>query len=149
MTDRTADPAEASGTDRPGRPPRSLEPAVSVTDLVAAGRTLRADDRLDEHGRVSMTLFKAGPLRVVLSALRAGASMENDDPDEPVAIQGLEGSVTVSVGEEPVAVGTGELVALVDGHPWRLEATEDSLVLLIVGRAAARPADIGAEPAAR
>jgi quercetin dioxygenase-like cupin family protein len=145
MTDRIADPTDASGTDRPGRPPRTLEPALTVTDLVAEGRTLRADERLAEHGRVSKTLLKTDPLRVVLSALRSGAWMENDDPDEIVTLQGLDGSVTVSSGAGPIVVGAGELVALADGQPWRLEAIEDSLVLLVVGRAAARPADVGQE----
>jgi quercetin dioxygenase-like cupin family protein len=85
--------------------------------------------------RNSKTLLKTESLRVVLTALRAGAVIENDDPDEAAAIHALQGTITLRVDAEEVPVQKGQLVVLAGGDPWRLSAASDSLFLLVFGRA--------------
>ena len=133
-----------SGTDRDGRPARTLRPALEVLDVGAEGVGLLAEPQWSDGDRNSKTLLKTDSLRIVLTALRAGAVMENDDPDEAVAVHGLQGSVAVRVDTDEVTVGMGQLVCLAGGDPWRIAAASDSLFLLVVGRART-PASTGAD----
>jgi quercetin dioxygenase-like cupin family protein len=124
-----------TGTDEAGRPSRSLRPALEVLDVGTEGVGLLSEPQWSDGDRNSKTLLKTESLRVVLTALRAGATMENDDPDEAVAIHGLQGSLAVGMDAGEVTVAAGQLVCLAGGDPWRLTATTDSLFLLSVGRA--------------
>lgn len=135
-----------SGTEHSGREARTLSPSLAVLDVGAEGVGLLAEPEWSGGDRNSKTLFKGDGLRVVLTALRAGAVMDNDDPDEALTIQGLQGTITVRVGAEEAAVATGQLVCIGDGTPWRIMASSDSLFLLSVGR---RPADASTSEADR
>jgi quercetin dioxygenase-like cupin family protein len=130
--DRTS---STSGTAAAARPPRSLRPAIQVLDVGAEGVGLLSEPEWSHGARNSKTLLKTESLRVVLTALRAGETLSNEDPDEAIAIHGLQGDVAVRVDDEEVSVGMGQLVCLAGGDPWRVTATADSLFLLIVGRA--------------
>jgi quercetin dioxygenase-like cupin family protein len=125
---------DTSGTDHSGRPSRTLTPSLEVLDVRAEGVGLLAEPQWTDGDRNSKTLLKSDGLRIVLTALRAGATMDNDDPDEAVAIHALQGSVRVGAAGEDVSVGMGELVCLAGGDPWTITAEADSLLLLSVGR---------------
>ena len=124
----------ATGTDSAARPARSLSPELEVLDLGAEGVGLLAEPEWSGGDRNSKTLLKTETLRVVLTALRSGAVMDNDDPDESITIQGLQGTLTVRVDAEEVTVRMGQLVCLAGGDPWRVHAASDSLFVLVVGR---------------
>lgn len=124
-----------TGTDATNRESRSLHPSLEVHDIGVEGVGLLAEPQWADGDRNSKTLLKTESLRVVLTALRAGATMENDDPDEAVAIHGLQGTLAVGVDAEEVTVATGQLVCLAGGDPWRLTAVSDTLFLLVIGRA--------------
>jgi quercetin dioxygenase-like cupin family protein len=127
-----------TGTDHSGRPARSLRPALEVLDIGAEGVGLLAEPEWSEGDRNARTLLKTESLRLVLTALRAGATMQNEDPDESISVHGLQGTMDVEVDGATVAVHKGELVCLAGGDPWSLTASSDCLFLLTVGRA--RPA---------
>ena len=131
---RGVDDRTTTGTDHAGRPARALAPQLAVLDIGAEGVGLLAEPEWSGGDRNSKTLFKSDALRVVLTALRAGAEMENDDPDEAVMVQTLQGSVTVRADTEEAALGTGQVLCLGGGTPWRITASSDSLFLLSVGR---------------
>lgn len=131
---RGVDDGTTSGTDHAGRPSRTLAPELAVLDIGAEGVALLAEPEWTGGDRNSKTLLKSDGLRVVLTALRAGAVMDNDDPDEAITIQALQGTVTVRAGAEEATVGTGQLVSLGGGSAWRITASSDSLFLLSVGR---------------
>jgi quercetin dioxygenase-like cupin family protein len=125
---------QTTGTEHAGRESRTLSPALEIVDLGAEGVGLLAEPEWSAGDRNSKTLLKSDSLRVVLTALRAGAVMENDDPDEAATIQGLHGTLTVRVGDEEAAVAMGQLVCIGSGTPWRIMSSSDSLFLLSVGR---------------
>jgi mannose-6-phosphate isomerase-like protein (cupin superfamily) len=60
--------------------------------------------------------------------------MQNDDPDEAVAIQPVQGEIAVRVGSQELPARSGELVCVGHGEPWEVRASADSLFLLTVGR---------------
>ena len=109
-------------------------PALAILDIRAEGDALFTEPEWTGGDRTSRTLFKADTLRVVLTALRAGAVMQNDDPDEAVSIQPVQGEVAVRVGSQEIPARTGELVFVGQGQPWEVRASADSLFLLSVGR---------------
>ena len=123
-----------TGTDHAGRPARSVRPSLEVLDVAAEGVGLLAEPQWSEGDRNAKTLLKTESLRLVLTALRAGASMENEDPDESIAVLGLPGTVDIELDGATVTAHEGELVCLAGGDPWRLTANSDCLFLLTVGR---------------
>ncbi len=137
---------QTSGTEHAGRPSRTLSPALEIVDVSAEGRSLLAEPEWSGGDRNSKTLLKSAALRVVLTALRSGAVMDNDDPDEAVTIHGLQGTLTVRVGAQEATVGQGQLVCIGSGEPWRIMAGSDSLFLLSVGRIPADGATGGTTP---
>jgi len=129
---------QTSGTEHAGREARTLSPSLEILDLGAEGVRLLGEPEWSAGDRNSKTLLKSDSLRVVLTALRAGAVMDNDDPDEAATIQGLHGTLTVRVGDQESTVAMGQLVCIGSGTPWRIMSSSDSLFLLSMGR---EPAD--------
>lgn len=109
-------------------------PALAIVDLGAEGVALLEEPQWAGGDRNSRTLFKSDTLRLVLTALRADAVMENADPDEAVAIQPLQGEISVRVGMQEIPAANAQLVCVGDGEPWAVRATADSLFLLTVAR---------------
>lgn len=115
-------------------------PTLAILDIGSEGVALLAEPEWTGGDRNSRTLFKGDTLRIVLTALRAEAVMQNEDPDESVAIQPLQGEITVRVGRQDILARSGELVCVGEGEPWEVRASADSLFLLTVGR---RPTPAG------
>ena len=115
-------------------PSASDVPALAVLDIGAEGVALLTEPQWTDGDRNSRTLFKADTLRIVLTALRAEAVMRNEDPDEAVAIQPIQGEIAVRVGSQEVPARSGEMVCVGHGEPWEVRASADSLFLLMVGR---------------
>jgi len=127
-------PDRTSGS-RDGRPPRLLHPRLDVVDIRAEGAALLAEPAWSDGDRTAKTVLRTESLRIVLTALRTGATMSNDDPDEAIAIHGLSGTVSVNIDGDGVSIGSGELALLAGGDPWQITAECDSLFVMSVGRA--------------
>ena len=112
----------------------SNAPALALLDIGAEGVALLTEAQWTDGDRNSRTLFKADTLRIVLTAMRAGAVMQNEDPDEAVTIQPIQGEIAVRVGAQELPARSGELVCVGHGQPWEVRASADSLFLLTVGR---------------
>ena len=109
-------------------------PSLTLVDVGAEGVALLTEPEWTAGDRNSRTLFKADSLRVVLTALRSGARLTNEDPDESVAIQPLQGELAVTVGAQEIPVRAGQLVCVAEGEPWEVRASTDSLLMLGVAR---------------
>ncbi len=75
------------------REPRPLNAPLLAFDLSSELDALRSEPEYREYGRSSKTLARSGPLRLVLTAVRAGTELGADRPDGPVAVEILEGRV--------------------------------------------------------
>ena len=114
--------------------PAAIVPAFDVLDVGEEGVALLAEPEWADGDRNSKTLFKADTLRVVLTALRDGAALQNEDPDETVAIHVLQGELHVRIQSDASVARAGQLVCLPGGKPWQITASVDTLFLLILGR---------------
>lgn len=128
-----------TGTDL--RQPRSMDPSVLGVDLMAEAERLRGEPSWAAHGRAAKTLAKAPQFRVVLSLLRAGREIGEDDAWAPLAVQVLRGSATASRGQDGAELDAGGLAWFGEGPGWRVRATEDAVLLISMSWPEERAAD--------
>src|SRR5205085_5091908 len=101
-------------------------------DLPAEIEALRSEPSLAEHGRTSKTLAKSPTFRLVITMIRAGGTVGNDDVWSPLAVQVLAGSARASQQDRSVDLPTGGLVWFEAGPGWQVSAVEDAILLLPV-----------------
>lgn len=90
------------------------------------------------HGnRLARTLAKEGPLAVVLSPMKAGASTQEHRAEGPITAQCLEGRLRLHAGGHPLDLVAGEMVVFDGGIPHLDEALTDCAVLLTMTQASA------------
>lgn len=94
----------------------------ALTDLDAGAR--------ESQDRSAVTLVKEGGLNVVLARLRAGGSMAEHAAPGAATVQVLSGHVRIDVGDEKLDVPAGRLVAFDAKVRHKVEAIEDSTLLL-------------------
>ncbi|MGE5445982.1 MAG: cupin domain-containing protein [Ignavibacteriales bacterium] len=82
--------------------------------------------------RNAITLLKTPRLRVVLVALRKGASLREHHAKGPITLFVLSGIIRFSVGEQKCKLESKDLVALDKAIPHDVEAMEDSAFLLTI-----------------
>ncbi len=128
MTGRPGDIGTTRGSDE--REPRSLSAPLLRFELSVESARLPAERQYIEGDRNACTLTKVDWFRLVLVALRAGATLDETDQHGSIALQVLEGRVIVRVGDETGEVDVNEVSVVAPGYPWSADAQEDSLVLL-------------------
>lgn len=128
MTGQREDDTTTRGGDE--REPRPMSAPILRFELSIEGALLRAERPYIEGDRNARTLTKVDWFRLVLVTLRAGASLDEADQHGSVALQVLEGRLTVRVGDENTNVGEREVVVVAPGYRWTAVAVDDSLVLL-------------------
>jgi quercetin dioxygenase-like cupin family protein len=119
---------ETSGTDT--REPRTVSAGLSVHRIREEVERLSREPEWSEGDRDSLTLAKAPDVRLVLSVLRPGARLGDEEAHGSLAVQALAGAIVVSRGEERVELKAGELAVLQEGATWSIEARQQSALLL-------------------
>jgi hypothetical protein len=117
-----------TGTDT--RVSRALHEPVMTFDLEGEVERMRREPAYADHGRTSKTLAKAPAFRVVLTLIRAGGHVGEDDAWSPLAVQVLEGAVMAGRGDDLAPLGRGGLAWFSSGPGWSVEAREDSVLLI-------------------
>jgi quercetin dioxygenase-like cupin family protein len=128
MTRRPGRLTATGGSDE--RQARSMVAPLLRFDLPGEADRLRAETAYRDGDRNAKTLVKEGAFRLVLVALRSGARFDEDDQRGSLALQVLEGRVTLRVGEEATELGAGEVAVVSPDHPWRAVALSDGLLLM-------------------
>jgi quercetin dioxygenase-like cupin family protein len=118
-----------SGSDT--REPRPLLRPV-VVDLADAAASLTTEPEWQRGDRNSRTIATSDRMRIVLTALRAGATMGSSDMNDTLAIQVIEGGLAVRIDGGDADLGPGHLATVEAPREWEVEATDDSLLLLTV-----------------
>jgi quercetin dioxygenase-like cupin family protein len=113
--------------------PESTENGISF-DLMAVDRELRLDEPYARNGHTARTLVRATDQRIVLMALKAGARIAEHHADATVSIHLLSGRVTLGLPARTVEMKSGELLVLAAGLRHHVEASEESALLLTLGR---------------
>ena len=119
-----------SGSD--DRESRALRDPLMRFDLSAEIDRLTGEDKWGEDGKNSIVLAKDARLRVLLTVLRSGARVGNDDADGPMSVQVLGGRIIAAHEGRSETLGDGELATIEAGGQWSIEAAEDSAILLTI-----------------
>lgn len=113
--------------DRRGRP--MIEPLM-LFDVAAEIDRLRGEEQWADGDRNSKMLAKDVDFRVLLSVLKVGARLTEQDGDARVSIHVLDGNARVDVGQGEEKLSPGSLAVIDAGRPWALTASGDCAVLL-------------------
>ncbi|HUG48380.1 MAG TPA: hypothetical protein VMP67_08215 [Candidatus Limnocylindria bacterium] len=117
-----------SGTDeRESRP--LMEPLMAFR-LPAELERLREEDAWRDGDRNSRTLAKDVDFRLLLTVLRSGATLDEEDGDARGSVQLLEGRAVLRLPGTEAQLGAGELAVIDAGQPWQLSAESDCALLL-------------------
>ena len=127
MAEQPPPPDRTSGSDV--REARELTAPLEVFRLEEEARRLTSE-REWSGDRNAVTLAKEGDLRLTLVALKRGAVLDQVEAHGRLSAHVLRGSVTVRRGQEQAQVSAGEVAAVDSGHPWSIEANDESAVLL-------------------
>ena len=99
-------------------------------------------DLLALHGRSGRTLIKAGPMRVVITALAPGGDLPVHGTSGPRTIQVLEGEVICVVRDTEYRLTAGDVMALGPGVRHAARSPNGAILLLTLvhpGRRSRRP----------
>lgn len=136
-TDRTAaaqgpvDDHATSGSDE--RPPRQLDGGI-VAGLEAEAERLTGLPGDGTRTARATTLVAGDHLRITLVRLDEAGQIGNAGTDgDEVAVQVLDGQVTILAGGRETALEAGELAGIRRGGPWTVRAVGPATVLLSVG----------------
>lgn len=130
MTEPRQPPVRGTTSGSDTRDARRVAAPVHALDVAAEAERLMAEPEWTDGDRNSRTLMATDRMRVVLTALRSGASLGNEATSDSLAIQVLQGRVGLAGDRAPVTLTSGQLVTLERPHDWRLAAETDSLLLI-------------------
>ena len=117
-----------SGTDE--REARPMMERLLVYSLFDEISRLREEDPWQNGDRNSRTLAKEVDFRVMLSLLRDGAILHEQDGDARASLHLLEGRAALSLDADQAELEAGEVAVVDAGQPWRLTAHGECAVLL-------------------
>jgi len=126
-----ARPPGETGSSRQ-RPAQRLAGATLTFDLGAELEQLRQEESYRAGDRNARTLVKEGGLRIVLTALQAGARLREHSAPGPISVQTLAGRIRLHAADETVDLPVGGLLALDRNVAHDVEALEDSAFLLTI-----------------
>jgi quercetin dioxygenase-like cupin family protein len=112
------------------REARLLSAPLMRFALATEAERLRGERQYSEGDRNAATLAKIDWFRLTLVALREGATFSEADQRGSVALQILEGRVTVRVADQSADIARGELAVVAPGQPWEAVAVAESLLLV-------------------
>jgi mannose-6-phosphate isomerase class I len=112
------------------REARLLSAPLMRFELAAEAERLRAERQYTLGDRNAATLAKIDWFRLTLVALHDGATFSETDQRGSVALQALEGRVSVRVADQTADIGRGELAVVAPGQSWEAVATAESLLLV-------------------
>ncbi len=121
-----------ANTATPQRPlgSRVLNAELLLLDLPAAAGQLHQEPAWASSDRNALTLFKSDTLRLVLTALHAGATMKTHTAKGIISVQVLAGRLTFGTAAQTVELSIGQLLTLQAGVPHSVTALEDTTFLL-------------------
>lgn len=94
-------------------------------------QNLRDQIEYDEKKFVAKVLVNQPGYRLILLNFRSGQSMPEHSANEMVTVYAISGHITFYEGQSPTELRAGEVLWIDAGKPHRLEAHEDSSLLVV------------------
>lgn len=126
MTSGTYGTTSGTGT----RDARPLMADMMVFSLQAEIDALREERPYAEGDRNSATLAKEVDFRVMLTVLRAQATLDEEDGDARASIHLIDGTAVLTVEGVDAELSAMDVAVIDAGKPWALRATSSCALLL-------------------
>lgn len=123
---------QTSASDERG-PQQVNAPVLSFT-LSAEIDALHHEREWQDNGQNAKTLVNDSDLSVVLIAMKRAARMHQHHAPARITIQAIRGVITVQIPDEEIALSDGSLLSLEANILHDIEALEESVFLLTIGR---------------
>ena len=114
------------------RSPRTMIAPLMQFSIDTEIDSLRLEPEYRDGDRNSRTLAKETDLRVMLSVLRTGAALDEQEGDARVSVQVIDGRASLAIDDQETRLYPGELAVVDRGQPWLLTAHSDCAVLLTI-----------------
>ena len=120
---------------RPFRPVELTASTLASFPIHAMAQQLMTEDAFQTSGRNALTLTRNAGLTVVLTVMQAGAVLQEHHAPAPVTILPLFGSIVLATdeGRTSTALDPGTTAAFAAHLEHRVEATQDSAFLIVMG----------------
>lgn len=108
-----------------------IEPLMRFS-LESEADSLRLEPEYREGDRNSRTLAKETDLRVLLTVLREGAALDEQDGDARTTVQVIDGTATLEIDGAEAHLQPSEVAVVDQGQPWVIRADSDCALLLTI-----------------
>ncbi|MEO7732560.1 MAG: cupin domain-containing protein [Kofleriaceae bacterium] len=108
-----------------------------VVDLAEVARELHADADASSVGHAARTVLREPDLRVVVIAMRAGATIAEHHASDTATVHVLHGRLQVRLGDRVVELGADHLLPIERGLAHEVVAIGASAFVLTLARSAA------------
>lgn len=102
-------------------------------DLEALTGAIRAEDAYAREGHGARTLVRAADLRIVLVAMKEGATIKEHRARTTAAVHALRGRVRLRLAERAAELEAGHVLVIPPDVPHDVHALEESAFLLTLG----------------
>lgn len=111
---------------------RQIDAPLVKIDIPFFVDEIRNEKTWLEGDRNAITIFKTALMRIVLIALRKGATLKKHKTDGIISVQVLEGKMIFTTDEQTVELGRGEMITLHNGIAHSVFAKEETVFLLTI-----------------
>ena len=136
MGDRAVIDRDVGSYGSPGgsdtRAGRQMIAPLMQFSLEGEADSLRLEPEYRTGDRNSRTLAKETDLRVMMTVLRAGAALDEQQGDARTTVQVVDGTATLVLDGAEAQLDPAEVAVVDHGHPWVLRADTDCAVLLTI-----------------
>lgn len=114
------------------RAARTMIEPLMLFSLELEADSLRLEPEYRDGDRNSRTLAKETDLRVMLTVLREGAALDEQDGDARTTVQVIDGTATLEINSAQAHLEPAEVAVVDRGQPWIIRADSDCALLLTI-----------------
>ena len=93
-------------------------------------KVLKEEEEWKKSDRNTITLLKTNFLRAILIALQKGAVIKKQTSPQMLQLQVIEGKMNFTTDVQTIQLVAGDMIALYDGIPYTVTATEETVFIL-------------------
>jgi quercetin dioxygenase-like cupin family protein len=109
---------------------RPIDSPVVLIDLPSFIEQIKSEKAWEENDRNSITVFKSNKMRIIVGAMHKNAEMQTEHPDNILSVQVIKGKLKLHTNEQIIDVEKGQIVALHEHIPYKIEAIKKTTFLL-------------------
>lgn len=109
---------------------RVIDASYVFTDIPAFVEQLQNEKAWSNNDRNGITVFKSNNITMVISALKAGAAISENEVDGFISIQVIKGKANFTTSDGDIALSENQLVTLHPHVMHTFKAISDCIILL-------------------